>query len=119
MPKFIREAIVDKYGQKTFVKFDKKQIRLAGSIAQAEIENLNGIFTLSRQKKFADFIVNQKIGGVYVPTILIGDLFSILEGILVEMANPVSHGTPEQKHALRIQVTQLLFDVNIFDPSRL
>lgn len=48
MPKFIREAIVDKYGQKTFVKFDKKQIRLAGSIAQAEIENLNGIFTLSR-----------------------------------------------------------------------
>ena len=54
-----------------------------------------------------------------MPTILIGDLFSIFEGILVEMANPLSHGTPEMKHDLRIMVIQLLFDINSSDPSRL
>ena len=35
------------------------------------------------------------------------------------MANPLSHGTPEMKHDLRILVIQLLFDINSSDPSRL
>ena len=76
-------AVNKKFGIGQIAGLDEVQLKIAGAIAQAGIENSRGTFATQRQKAFISFIENQTVTQYDMPDKVWSDLFDVLVGVLM------------------------------------
>ena len=56
IPPILMKEMTDKFGQKVVANLTDSQLKIAGAVAQAGLENEQNKFTTQRQKAFVGFL---------------------------------------------------------------
>lgn len=73
-------------GEEKYSKLTEHELKIAGAIAQAGIENEKGAFNTKRQAGFISFIDKQDVSKWNLPDEIYRDLFDVLSGILIGLS---------------------------------
>jgi hypothetical protein len=87
LPPALKAAVVQSIGEESYSKLSTEELKIAGAIAQAGIENEKGVFSMKRQAGFIAFIDKQDIGAMTLPDEIYRDMFDVLSGILMALGD--------------------------------
>ena len=85
LPAALKLSVLQIIGEDKYSKLTENELKIAGAIAQAGIENEKGVFNIKRQAGFIAFIDKQEVANWNLPDEIYRDLFDVLSGILLAL----------------------------------